>query len=331
MSRAKRPLHVAAWRLVAGAALLGLVGCGTDATSSTGSGAAPHHHPSAARAPTHTAPEEWPSALPSDATLEGALPLGRPIVLYLDAGHGAQSNPGNTSSFCVEEQDFTLGLADDVADELARTGRFVVDISRQGDARVAYADRVSGAARGGADVFVSLHSDVRGTTESWSPMVDTSCLRSFDAPGFSVLWSDEGAPSLAARRHALAAGIAASMTRQGWVPYEGAEYVGLYEACGAKTGVFVDRHEMQKRIFVLRRTSMPAVIVETHNALDPREAVAWEDGAVRRAFALALGRGIEDALTGHVELAPPIPTQRAATTGSVASTSAPVAKSSPAP
>ncbi|HTJ84408.1 MAG TPA: N-acetylmuramoyl-L-alanine amidase, partial [Polyangiaceae bacterium] len=286
-------------------ALLAFVpGCGNDATASPKPSSAPAHHPSATHEPAHTAPEEWPSALPRDLALEGPLPLGRPVVVYLDAGHGAKDNPGNTSSFGVEEQDFTLGLADDVAAELERTGRFAIVDARQGDARVAYADRVADAAAAHADVFVSLHSDVRGKTEAWSPAPDTSCLRSFDAPGFSVLWSDEGDASLAARRLGLAASIAASMQDAGWIPYDGAEYVGLYEGSGEGTGVFVDRHLMQKRIFVLRRTTMPAVIVETHNALDPREAEAFEEPTVRRAFAFALGKGVEDALAGR---APPLP------------------------
>jgi hypothetical protein len=37
---------------------------------------------------------------------------------------------------------------------------------------------------------------------------------------------------------------------------------------------------------------MPAVIVETHNALDSREAILWEDPIVRRAFSLALAKGL---------------------------------------
>ena len=35
--------------------------------------------------------------------------------IFLDAGHGAPNNPGNTSALCEREQDFTRSLARDVA------------------------------------------------------------------------------------------------------------------------------------------------------------------------------------------------------------------------
>ncbi len=230
--------------------------------------------------------------LPEEVELPAAGASPR-VSVYLDAGHGAVDNPGNTSSFCVREQDFTIALSDDVAAVLEETGRFWVVRSRVGDQLVAYTSRVEEARRLGADVFVSLHSDVRGKTQRWSPQPSVECLRSEDAPGFSVLYSDEGPSEVASARHLLAERVAAAMLEASFLPYGGAEYTGLYEAAGP--GVFVDRHEDKKRIMVLRRPTMPSVIVETHNALDPREAEAWEDPTVRRAFALALAKGILEA------------------------------------
>lgn len=239
------------------------------------------------------APTTWPDREPDELPWPEA-PPSRRVSVYLDAGHGAADNPGNTSCFCVHEQDFTRSLADDVAATLEESGRFWVVGSRAGDQLVAYAARVEEATRLRADVFVSLHSDVRGKKEAWSPEPTVSCQRATDAPGFSVLYSDEGEAALVARRLALAERVAASMLEAAFVPYGGAEYAGLYEADAGQAGVFVDRHEPKKRIFVLRRPTMPSIIVETHNALDPREAERWEDAAVRRAFASALGRAILD-------------------------------------
>ena len=43
------------------------------------------------------------------------VPLGFGVhTIYLDAGHGAAKNPGNTSSYCIEEQEFARQLALDV-------------------------------------------------------------------------------------------------------------------------------------------------------------------------------------------------------------------------
>ena len=88
------------------------------------------------------------------------------------------------------------------------------------------------------------------------------------------------------------------MSEAGFFPYPGQEYEGLYAAEPGAAGAFVDRHADAKRLMVLRRTSMPAVIVETHNALDPREAARWDEAHTREAFAMALARGLGRALAG---------------------------------
>jgi N-acetylmuramoyl-L-alanine amidase len=223
-------------------------------------------------------------------------PLSRPIRVLLDAGHGAPGNEGNTSTFGVLEQDFTLDLALDVAGDLEASGDFEVTYSRGPGEATTYAARLERARASNADVFVSLHSDVRGTLSEWSPVPGVALRASSDAPGFSVLHADEGDPALATRRRRLAVAVATELRAAGFFPYGGAEYVGLYAGDASEPGVFVDRHADDKRIFVLRRTPMPAVIVETHNALDPREAARWDETYTREVFARALGRGIAAAV-----------------------------------
>ncbi len=244
-------------------------------------------------------PKSWPDLLPEEREIDAEVGVkrSRPVVVYLDAGHGAADNPGNTGTFCGAEQDFTRELALDVIAYLEEIRQLVVIPSRTGGKPISYSDRIAEARREKADVFVSLHSDIRGThRDEWSPNAGLSCKRSFDAPGFSVLYADEGDNTLVTKRLSLAHAISESMIDVGFVPYEGAEYRDLYEGTPASEGVFVDRHAPDKRIYVLRRTTMPAVIVETHNALDPREAIAWQEPIVRRAFALALGRAVLNAI-----------------------------------
>ena len=49
--------------------------------------------------------------------------------LYLDAGHGAEGNEGVASVTCEQEMDFTLRVAQDLAQRLESTGRFQVKLS----------------------------------------------------------------------------------------------------------------------------------------------------------------------------------------------------------
>lgn len=246
---------------------------------------------------------ETPAAWPADGAAltppAVAFPpsFGRRHV-FLDPGHGAAGNTGNRSSRCEDEQDFTLSLALDVAPRLEATGHFTVTLSRGPGQLVPYRDRVAAAAE--ADVFVSLHSDVRGAAEP-----DRECPTSRDAPGFSVLWSDDGAAELVASRQALARTTAEALRALGLTAYDGDEYTGLYEG-DAVEGVFVDRHEPGKRIFVLRQPTMPSIIIETHNAWDDREAARWEEEGTRAAFADALAAALIAFFEARPQTAPKI-------------------------
>src|SRR6185312_14358206 len=222
----------------------------------------------------------------------------RAIRVMIDPGHGAPNNPGNTGSLCVEEQDSMTVVAVALADRLEAGGHVAVRLTRDGGRRVEYARRLAEAKAWGADAFVSLHSDVRGHTERWSPAPGLDCPYAVDAPGFSVLYSDEGDPSLGARRLALGRAVARWMGEAGFLAYDGAAYTGLYAPDALTPGLFVDRLAPEQRIFVLRRAAMPSVLIETHNALDPREADRWTDPETLDAFAAAVAAALGEALGG---------------------------------
>lgn len=255
----------------------------------------------ASRTASVTDDARWPGARASLAHVEADYPPGFEAArVALDPGHGAADNRGNRSSYCVDEQDAMMDLAEAVAERLEATGRFEVRLTRTRGALVAYADRVADAEAWAAEAFVSLHSDVRGHIGEWSPEPGRVCPMSIEAPGFSVLYSDEGDPTLVARRLALGRAVARRMEQAGFLAYAGAAYAGLYGADADTRGVFVDRHAPDQRIFLLRRAGMPAVLVETHNALDPREAARWATSATIDAFAASLAAAIADVLArGH--------------------------------
>jgi N-acetylmuramoyl-L-alanine amidase len=258
--------------------------------SASGTSNAPHAtrapRPPPSPPPVGTTWPDPPARL--SAPLVALGPDGLVRRIYLDAGHGAPDNPGNTSCFCVKEQDFTRRVAREVKARLEATGRFVVWPSREGEELVPYRERVEAATRLGADAFVSLHSDVRLRAESWSPAPAVSCPVRYGSTGFSVLYSDEGEDAIVALRRELAREVAFQLGEVRLPPYDGAEYASLYEADPLGPGVFVDRHTPRQRIFVLYRPPMPAILVETHHALDPREARRWEETETLDAFAAAL-------------------------------------------
>ena len=82
----------------------------------------------------------------------------RPLVV-LDAGHGGK-DPGARSPFGGrQEKDVTLAIARAIRDELARSGRVRVAMTREDDRFLVLQDRYGIARRMGAELFISIHAD----------------------------------------------------------------------------------------------------------------------------------------------------------------------------
>ena len=84
-----------------------------------------------------------------------ALPLKKVVVI--DAGHGGR-DPGSLGANGYEK-DINLAAALTLADQLGKTGRYKVVLTRSTDVYIPLEDRVRVAQRAGADLFISLHSD----------------------------------------------------------------------------------------------------------------------------------------------------------------------------
>ena len=84
-----------------------------------------------------------------------ALPLKKVVVI--DAGHGGKD--AGASGAAGYEKDVNLAAALTLADQLGRTGRYKVVLTRSSDVYVPLESRVRVAQRAGADLFISLHSD----------------------------------------------------------------------------------------------------------------------------------------------------------------------------
>lgn len=80
----------------------------------------------------------------------------RPLI-FIDAGHGGR-DPGAQGAHS-KESDVTLAAALALKQELERTGRYRVRLSRESDAYVNLHRRVPLARQAGADLFISLHAD----------------------------------------------------------------------------------------------------------------------------------------------------------------------------
>ncbi|WP_296453035.1 N-acetylmuramoyl-L-alanine amidase [Phenylobacterium sp.] len=89
------------------------------------------------------------------APAKAALPLKKVVVI--DAGHGGKDAGAQGAG--GYEKDINLAAALTLADQLGKTGRYKVVLTRSTDVYIPLEDRVRVAQRAGADLFISLHSD----------------------------------------------------------------------------------------------------------------------------------------------------------------------------
>jgi N-acetylmuramoyl-L-alanine amidase len=84
---------------------------------------------------------------------------GRLPLVVIDAGHGGH-DPGAISPHGgAREKEVTLAIAKAIRDELVKTGRVRVALTRDGDSFIKLQDRYGIARKLNADLFMSIHAD----------------------------------------------------------------------------------------------------------------------------------------------------------------------------
>ncbi len=135
---------------------------------------------------------------PPGADESGRLPAvtpargDNPPLVVIDPGHGGR-DPGAASPFDdALEKDITLALARMIRDDLARSGRVRVALTREDDSYLPLEERYGVARRLGADLFISIHADA-------APLNDQA--RGATVYTLSEVASDREAALLAAREN----------------------------------------------------------------------------------------------------------------------------------
>lgn len=216
-----------------------------------------------------------------------ALPLKKVVVI--DAGHGGK-DPGSLGANGYEK-DINLAAALTLADQLGKTGRYKVVLTRSTDVYIPLEDRVRVAQRAGADLFISLHSDS-------GPEADLK--------GASVYTLSDKGTARSAR----------FMARDNWLmkaSLSGDQGVRdiLFDltqrATRNRSGVFAQtlvssidgqapmlRHSHRDAGFmVLLAPDVPAVLLEMGFVSNPADEARLRDPAARARFMSAVGRAID--------------------------------------
>lgn len=219
----------------------------------------------------------------------------RPLVV-LDPGHGGR-DPGATSPFGQRrEKDVTLAIARQIRDELARSGRVRVALTREDDRYLVLQDRYGIARRMGADLFISVHADAAPNNDG---------ARGASIYTLSEVASDREAALLAAREN--------QADSLGGTPLSGDEGVDrilidlaqresmnvsadfaalLHREASAFFPFRPDYHRFASLV-VLKAPDMPSILFETGYLTNPADTAYIHSPEGQKQIALGMRNAIE--------------------------------------
>ena len=176
------------------------------------------------------------------------------LTIVLDPGHGG-NDPGAVSKNGLLEKDIVLKLAHLTERELTDRYQCIVELTRRTDEFLSLSERVQFASHVGADLFVSIH---------------VNAANSEDANGYEDFVFDGALERTHQIRNEIHARCAAV-----WQEY------GRLDR-GKKTASF----------FVLKSTTMPAILVEHGFITNPQDESLLADDTFLKRLAEAMADGI---------------------------------------
>ncbi len=193
-------------------------------------------------------------------------------TVVLDAGHGGK-DPGTMGRTGLKEKDLVLDIALRVKAHLAASGIRVV-MTRDRDRFWELKDRTYLAARGGGDVFVSIHLNGAGSRSVQG--IETFVTAAEHYPPTAESRLNVKYPAVPNNQYNHSNTVLGSQIQKALIGITRAEDRGLKHA----------------RFVVLRNSAMPAALVECGFLSNPQDEQKLATSSYRETLALGLAQGI---------------------------------------
>lgn len=263
----------------------------------------------AARSLTFRSPLEWlrgDSAPPKTARM--AVPAssrklvlprvsgdaGRPLVV-IDAGHGGH-DPGAIGQGGEREKDVTLRIAKAIREELLKSGKVRVALTRDDDRFLILQERYGVARKLGASLFISIHCDSVGEGNATGASVYT----------LSEVASDKQAARLAARENKAdiiggvdladaaedVSSILIDLTQRETMN-NSANFARLLGRESNGLVPFKTNYHRMASLLVLKAPDMPSILFETGYISNPQDLAFIDSAEGRDKIARGVRRAVE--------------------------------------
>jgi len=239
-----------------------------------------------------------------DITATGSAPINRPAapqseprraerpLIVIDAGHGGR-DPGARGAH-RSESEITLAAALALRDELLRSGRFRVLLTRETDVYVGLSERVRIARRADADLFISMHADAGADPATRGASVYTLSEQGASRAVREVTRTDDWHRDLhLPGRDPSVDRILLDMTQRA-TQNRSAQFARvLLSHLEAADHPLLRRSHRDAGLAVLLAPDVPAVLLEMGFITNPDDERALGDAARRRRLVRAVAEGIE--------------------------------------
>lgn len=220
---------------------------------------------------------------------------GRPLVV-IDAGHGGFDPGAISPTSGLREKDVTLRIAKAIRDELLKSGRVRVALTREDDRFLVLQERYGVARKLKADLFISIHCDSVGAGDASGASVYT----------LSEVASDKEAARLAARENkadviagvdlgsenADVSSILIDLTQRETMNASAAFARLLGREAEPNIPLRPGFHKFAS-LMVLKAPDMPSVLFETGYISNPKDAAFLDSPEGRKRIAQSVERAVE--------------------------------------
>ena len=219
---------------------------------------------------------------------------GRDIIIAIDAGHGGK-DVGAQGSHGVREKDVVLAIAKRLERAVNQQPGMRALMIRDGDYFVKLNQRVEIARKANADLFVSIHADAFDDPSAHGSSIYTLSTKGASSRTAQYLANSENASDIAGgfgsdiQDDTLMSVLQDLSDKAG---KEASQHIGNKVLKSVKGVGHLHKHSVQKAGFVVLKSPIPSILVETAFISNPEEERRLTTSAYQSKMATAIFGGI---------------------------------------